>query len=291
VTDRPDELDDVAEPDAELDEGQALVADAVAEARAEAHEEAAAQARREFWTVYWPRRVVPVVAVLALLFSIGAVYVLSGVTSRQDATDAAVGVVRDNANKAKEAGDKANAQLAARGQAGVPIPQPGQAADVDVIVSAATAQVLAALPNLRPSAGELGEAVARWFAANPINPPGPTPLQLSSALAGYLATNPPPAGPQGEQGVPGVRGEPGQKGDKGETGEPGHTPTTEEIQAAFADYLRDHPDALCPKGGTFAQLSVATGDGGTADVYTCVVATYPPPSSPPPSSALPIPPN
>lgn len=289
MTERPDDL----ERDAELNEGQALVADAVAEARAEARDEAAAAVRREFWTVYWPRRVVPVVAVLALLFSIGAVWVLSGVTSRQDATDAAVSVVRENANKAKDAGDRANAQLAARGQAGVPIPQPGQAADVDVIVSAATAQVLAALPNMRPGAGALGEAVARWFAANPINPPGPTPLQLSAALAGYLATNPPPPGPQGEQGEPGERGETGQKGDKGETGEPGHTPTTAEIQAAFADYLRDHPDALCPSGGTFAQLSVATGDGGTADVYTCVVATYPPPSSPPSSTppVLPIPPN
>ncbi|MEU0531969.1 collagen-like triple helix repeat-containing protein [Amycolatopsis tolypomycina] len=282
MTDRPEER--------ELGEGQDLVGEAVAEARAEVRDEAAAEARREFWTVYWPRRVVPVVAVLALLFSVGAVWVLSGVTSRQDATDAAISVVRDNAAKAREAGDKANATLAARGQPGVPIPQPGQAADVDVIVSAATAQVLAALPNLRPTAAELGAQVARWFAANPITPPGPTPVQISAALAGYLATNPPPPGPQGERGERGETGQKGDTGDKGETGEPGHTPTSEEIQAEFAAYLRDHPDALCPKGGTFAQLSVATGDGGTADVYTCVIATYPT-STPPRTSALPIPRN
>jgi hypothetical protein len=268
------------ERDDQLDEGLALVREGAAES-------AAAEARSVVLRRYWPRLVVAMAAV-SLAVSLFVVWAVSSLSDQQAATDAAVSVLSTQAKDAKDAGDKANAQLAARGQATVPIPQPGQATDTDVVVSAATARVLASLPNLRPTAAELGEAVARYVAANPIQAPGPTPLQISSALAGYLVTNPPPRGPQGETGATGATGDQGPKGDKGDRGEDGHTPTTDEIQQAFADYLRDHPDALCPKGGTFAQLSVATGDGGTADVYTCLLATYPttPPSTPP---ALPIP--
>lgn len=264
--------------DDQLDEGLALI-------REEADERAERAVHHKFWHHYWPRYIVPLVALVALLVSVAVVWTTSGLYDRQAGTDAALAVVRDQAKDAKTAGDQANAQLQARGQAAVPIPQPGQAPDIDVVVSAATARVLASLPNQRPTAAELGEAVARWFAANPINPPGPTPLQVAAALAGYLATNPPPAGPKGEQGAQGQPGHDGAKGDQGDPGKDGHTPTTEEIQQAFADYLRDHPDALCPKGGTFAQLSVVTQDGGSADVYTCVVKTYPSPTP----SALPIP--
>lgn len=269
------------ERDEQLDEGLALVREGAAET-------AAAEARSVVMTRYWPRLVVAMAAV-SLAVSLFVVWAVSGLSDQQAATDAAVSVLGTQAREAKASGDKANEQLAARGQATVPIPQPGQAADTEVIVSSATARVLASLPNLHPTAGELGQAVARYVSSNPIQAPGPTPLQISTALAGYLATNPPPTGPKGEAGQTGERGEEGPKGEKGDRGEDGHTPTTEEIQQAFADYLRDHPDALCPKGGVFAQLTVRTEDGGTADVYSCVVATYP--STPPPSTppALPIP--
>ncbi|WP_410676642.1 collagen-like protein [Amycolatopsis sp. cmx-4-68] len=272
------------ERDDQLDEGLALVREGAAET-------AAAEARNVVLRRYWPRLVVAMAAV-SLAVSLFVVWTVSGLSDQQSATDAAVSVLSTQAREAKDAGDKANQQLAARGQATVPIPQPGQAADTEVIVSAATARVLASLPNLHPSAAELGQAVARYVAANPIQAPGPTPLQISTALAGYLATNPPPPGPRGETGATGETGKAGDqgpKGDKGDRGEDGHTPTAEEIQQAFAAYLREHPDALCPRGGTFAQLTVRTEDGGTADVYTCVVATYPttpPPSTTPP--ALPI---
>lgn len=260
------------ERDNQLDEVLALV-------REEADERAEVAVNRKFWHETWPRYVVPLVAALALLFSVGATLFVTRVTSRQDASDAAISVVRDQAVQAKASGDKANAELEARGQAAVPIPQPGQASDIDVIVSAATARVLASLPSLHPTAAELGQAVARWFAANPVNPPGPTPLQVSSALAGYLVTNPPPSGPRGETGVPGEPGQPGQPGEKGEKGDQGDPPTTEEIQAAFVQYVQEHPDVLCPRGGSFAQLRLQLADGGSADSWQCVVATYPPPTT------------
>lgn len=283
MTERPDDLD--TSPAAELGGGQELVDDAVAEVRAEARDEATAAARHEFWHFYWPRRVVPVVAVLTLLFSVGASWLLS---SRQDATDAAISILRDQANQAKEAGDKANEQLAARGQAIVPIPQPGQAPDTEVIVSAATARVLASLPSLQPTAAELGGAVAQYLAANPVTPAGPSPSEIAATLAGYLATNPPPSGPRGESGAPGQPGEGGPQGPKGDKGDP---PTAEEIQAALAQYVRDNPDVLCPRGGSFAQLRVQLVDGGSADTYACVVATNPPAPPTSDSPVLPIPTN
>ena len=248
--------------DAMLDEGLAQLASG-----------ARREAQLDFWHHYWPRRVVPMIFVFTLVFSILAgvgVYVLY---HHQVATDAAVSTLRQQADEAKVSGDRANAELEARGQAAVPIPQPGQAPDIEVIVSAATARVVASLPDSRPTAADLGAAVARYVAANPIQPPGPTPLQIAGGLAAYFATNPPPSG---ESGAP---GEPGQPGNQGERGQDGHTPTTEEIQTAFVGYLRDHPDALCPSGGSFAQLRVQLSDGGSADSWQCVVATYPPPTT------------
>lgn len=275
------------EQDAQLDEGLALVREGAAET-------AAVDARHDLWRHHWPR-LVAAMAGLSLVVSLFVGWALSGLYDYQASTDAAVSVLRTQANEAKTAGDRANAELAARGQATVAIPQPGQAPDTDVIVGAATARVLASLPDARPTAAALGAAVANFFAANPLSPPGPTPLQISTALAGYLATSPPPAGPQGETGVPGQPGQPGEKGDQGDQGDrgpDGHTPTAQEIQTEFAAYLRDHPDALCPRGGTFAQLSIATEDGGTADVYTCVVETYPNTPAPTTTTNPPlIPPN
>ncbi len=263
------------ERDEQLDEGLALV-----------RQDADESARREVWRHTWPKIAVAV-AVLSLVVSGVTVWALSGLYDYRATNEAAVSVLRTQATDAKAAGDRANEQLAARGQAPVPIPLPGQATDTDVIVSAATARVLAALPDARPTAAELGGGIAQYFAANPITPPGPTPLQISTALAGYLATSPPPSGPKGDSGENGQPGQPGQKGDpgdKGDTGEPGRPPTSEEIQAAFASYLRDNPNALCPKGGVFAQLTIAIEDGGTADVYTCVVETYPSTTMPAPGT-------
>lgn len=262
--------------DEQLDEGLALV-------RAGADE----SARREVWRHTWPKIAVAV-AVLSLVVSGVTVWGLSGLYDTQASTDAAVSVLRTQATEAKASGDRANAELAARGQPPVPIPQPGQAPDSDVIAAGAAARVLASLPDVRPTAAELGGAVARYIAANPIS--GPTPLQISTALAGYLATSPPPSGPKGDPGAtgqpgkPGDKGAPGDKGDKGDPGERGPAPTAEQIQTEFAAYLRANPDALCPQGGVFGRVTVPVVDGGgrpgSRVIYTCVVTDDPPTSRP-----------
>ncbi|MFJ5984295.1 hypothetical protein [Lentzea sp. NPDC092896] len=183
------------------------------------------------------------------------------------ATD--VGEVRQLAERAKEAGDTANAELERRGQQPVPIPQPGQAQDSDVLVAAATARVLAALPDTRPTSTAIATEVARYVTQNQ-SLFTPSPQQIMQTVAAYLEETPPPSGPPGTPGTDGAKGEKGDRGDKGDP------PTQQEIQAAWVALLRDQPDVLCPRGGAFAQLRIALADGGTADTWTCVVQVQQP---------------
>lgn len=242
----------------------------------EARQVAADEVRR-----WWPRIIISNAVVVALVVLVFGYFLM-----RVNATDTAVSTLQQ-AQQAKVSGDKANGELASRGQPQVPIPTPGTAPDTDVIVAAAAARVLASLPDTTPSSAALGRAVAQYVAANPIAPAQPTPMQISSALAGYLATNPPPSGERGEPGQPGQPGADGQPGAAGPPGPPGPPPTAEEIEAAVGHYFRDHPEALCPNGGSIAQLRVQLADGGTADTWTCVVATYPAPTSTPPNPPIP----
>lgn len=248
-------------------------------------EGARAEARRDFWRNYWPRRVVPWLVAFTTVISVITGVVVANLYGLQSNTQAAVDALAVQAKESKAAGDKANAELQARGQTPVPIPTPGTAPDADVIASAAAAKVLALLP-VYVTRAELGRGIAEYLAANPVSPVGPTPTQIASVLAGYLATNPPPSGPPGATGQNGEPGQPGQPGVEGPKGDKGDPPTMEEIQAAFVQYVQDHPDALCPRGGSFAQLRVQLADGGSADTWTCVVATYPAPTTTP---NLPIP--
>lgn len=243
-------------------------------------EQAPRAARREVRR-RWPGLVIAN-AIVTMLIVIAGVLVATHVMSRQAANDAAITALREQAQESKQQGEQANRELRQRGQLPVPIPKPGEAEDSEVIVAAATARVLASLPDPSPSAADLGRAVARWMADNPIRPGRPTPQQLSESLAGYFTTHPPPSGPPGPTGEPGPTGPPGEPGTPGEPGEPGPKgdpgppPTQGQIQQAFGDYLRDHPDALCPRGGSFAQINVVLADGGTADVWSCVVSTTAP---------------
>lgn len=212
------------------------------------------------------------VAFVSILFSMAVAIGILDLYAKQTQVSAAVSEIRQLAEDAKTTGDAANAELERRGQQPVPIPQPGQAQDSDVLVAAATARVLASLPDLQPSAAELGAAIAQYVASNSTRF-SPSPQQIAAATAAYFETNPPPSGPPGVDGQP---GEPGAKGEKGDKGDP---PTQQEIQAAFEAYIRDHPNVLCPRGGSFAQLRVALADGGTADTWQCVVAVAPPSST------------
>lgn len=182
-------------------------------------------------------------------------------TSAQSAAaaQAAVATAQDNRKLAQTAYDQAvaaNRTLAERGQPQISVPAPTGGDPTNTIVSAATARVLASLPDPRPTAAALGQAIATYLSLNPVTPAGPTVAQLSTALAAYFALNPPAAGPRGEPGAP---GKDGINGVDGARGADGATPTAEQIQAA-----------VCP-AGAFATIDVPTTDGGTASIYTCLV--------------------
>ncbi len=253
--------------------------DEIAAAVRDVGEQAPRAARREVGR-RWPRLVIANAIVTALVVVAGLAAGAS-ILSGQAANSAAITALREQAEESAQEGDEANRALRQRGQPPVPIPRPGTAEDSEVIIAAATARVLASLPDPRPTPQQLGQAIAAYLAEHPIRPGRPTPQQLAEAVAGYLATNPPPKGEPGE---------PGERGEQGPRGEPGPPPTRDEIEAAFAAYLAEHPDALCPRGGRFAQISVVLADGGTADLWSCVVSTSPPPDDepePPPSSPPP----
>lgn len=243
---------------------------AVEQLRHDAHAETAATAERA------GRRWVPFTVVGSLLVSLlAAVTVLiygMSVLGHIEATDAAVTEVRRLAEEAKTAGEAANTALLQRGQPPVPIPEPGEAEDSEVLVAAATAQVLEMLPDTSPTDAELADAIVRVAAANR-QLFAPSPQQIATEVAGYFTLNPPPTGPPGPSGTPGRNGQDGADGRDGQDAPP---PTAEELQAAVGAHLRDNPDALCPLGGRFAELRVRLADGGTADTWQCVVAVQAP---------------
>jgi hypothetical protein len=194
------------------------------------------------------------------------------VRTAQTATVAAGAEVRRVAEEARVAAVAANDELRRLGQEPVPLPQVGQVPDADVLVSAATAQVLASLPADQPvTAARIAVAVADYLARNPITPVGPSQDQIADAVAAYLLQNPPPAGPPGAQGDAGTPGEPGAQGAQGEQGpegEPGRPPTAEEIRAALDAYFMDNPIPPCPSGTELQRVTFGvTGPSGLACVF------------------------
>lgn len=191
---------------------------------------------------------------------------LSAVDAAQTATNQEIRRLVDDAARRAES---ANEELQARGLAPVPISEPGEASNAQVLVDAAVAQVLASLPpeqSAAPTAAQLAAAVANYLRENPITPIGPSPAQIAEAVAAYLEANPPGDGEDGEDG---------EDGADGKDGEPGPPPTAEEIQAAFVAYLQTNPDALCVRGGVFTLVQGVLATGGTFDFWTCVTATGP----------------
>lgn len=189
---------------------------------------------------------------------------------QQTATVTAAQEVERIAREAADQAAFANDVLAERGQATVPVPAVGQAQDADVLVAAATARVLASLPDAQPvTAGAIAQAVADYMTRNPLTPASPTAGQIADAVAAYLIVNPPPAGAPGATGATGATGERGEQGEMGLPGEAGPPPTAEEIRAALDSYLTDNPIPPCPAGTALQQVQFgALGPSGLACVFT-----------------------
>jgi hypothetical protein len=223
---------------------------------------------------------------LSVFISAMALQSAAQVAAAQEATTRDIVASQKLAEDAAEAAAQANETLKSRGQAPVPIPPPDPNDPTDTLVSAAAARVLAQLPEIRPSAAQLGAAVADYLIANP---PGPTAGQISGALAGYLATNPPPSGPRGPEGRPGSDGQPGADGTPGTPGQDAPPITSEQIQQAFVDYVKANPgflaEQLCASfGDNWSEAkSLEAADGTKYSLFGCITEITPGPSLPIPT--------
>jgi len=106
-----------------------------------------------------------------------------------------------------------------------------------------------------PTTAEVAAAVAEYLIAHPPQPGrAPTAAEISAAVATYFTANPPPAGQRGPRG---------EKGEPGATGERGPGPTPEQIDAAVAEWLDDHPvETTCPSGTTLQPVTFESGEDG-----------------------------
>lgn len=179
---------------------------------------------------------------------------------------------RERADSAYRSAEEANEELRRRGQPQVPVPRPdgSEEGNQETLVAAAVAGTLAALPERvkEPSAQDLGRAVAAYMTTHPA--PGPSPTHIAEAVAGFLRSNPPAAGPTGERGPQGLEGPTGPTGPTGPVGPSGPSgtpgspgvdgqdatpPSAQEIQAAVSEVLADSPNILCNStGGTWVRL-------------------------------------
>jgi hypothetical protein len=194
--------------------------------------------------------------------------------------------IQQLAQSAHDLGVQANAELARRGLATVPIPTPGTAPDSQVLAAASTAQVaakIASQTSVAPTPAQIQADVAAALAALPPPPVGPAPQQLNAAVQAYLAANAQGLrGPQGDPGAPGKSppclSQPtqcqGAKGDQGLRGEPPVGWTVEESD------------------GSITTCERVAGFDPAAPRYRCSHATSPPPAAtapPSPSGAGPRP--
>lgn len=198
------------------------------------------------------------VAAVAIAVAVPAATSASHTQATAAAADQTARASQQRAEEAYAAAVLANEELERRGQQPVPVPPPSDGNTPETLVAAATARVLASLPEARAySAQDLAQAVAGYFVANP---PSVSAEVIADRVSRYLRANPPPAGDPGEQGEPGADGQdgqpgadgkPGADGQPGAEGKQGPPPTAAEIMAAFNQAVADNPSLLCAGKGTF----------------------------------------
>lgn len=213
------------------------------------------------------------ISIVVAVLGVGLSYAIQSLRDAQEQTDALLQANTATIDELR----KTNEELAAQGKDTVPVPNTPsnpESVDPDAIAALAAAKVLAQIPTPRdgrtPTSAELAPlvatAVASYLAANP-PPPGedgqtPSVEQITTVtaavVAAYFAANPPPAG---------VQGEPGEQGPQGEPGTPGPPPTAEEIQAAVNAWIAANPPPYCPAGYSATPASVLTLDGPREGIF------------------------
>lgn len=260
-----------------LSHGLQELRDSIAQTAQAAPQIARQEARREGRAYF--RGAVVASVITSLLVGIPLIMLAGQVSAYKSANEARAAQIQASAvdirrlaQGAHDLGEQANAELARRGLAVVPIPAPGTVPDSQVLTAAATAQIaakIAAESIVVPTPAQIRSEIAAQLAKLPPPPIGPASQQLTDAVQAYVTANAEGLrGPQGEKGEPGKSppclAEPAQC--QGARGEPPIGWTVEEA---------DGSTTTCQR---VAQFSV------TAPRYHCTHATS---SSAPPTTTSP----
>jgi hypothetical protein len=235
-----------------LSQGLQELRDSIAQTAQVAPQVARQEVRREGRAYF--RGAVVASAITSLLVGIPLIMLAGQVSAYKSAEEArsaqlqaSAADIRRLAQGAHDLGVQANAELARRGLATVPIPTPGTAPDSQVLAAASTAQVAAKIASESiavPTPAQIREEIAAQLAKLPPPPVGPASQQLTDAVEAYLTANHDKLrGPQGEKGEPGKAPrclvEPTQcQGAPGERGEPPVSWTVEEADGSTTTCLR-----------------------------------------------------
>lgn len=131
----------------------------------------------------------------------------------------------DLARAAFAEGEKANERLARMGERPIPLPEPGAAPDLEVIVASAVAEYMAGNPPVDGRDGSDGSDGDRGQRG----PRGPRGFPGAIGEVGAAGES----GASGEQGEPGAQGEPGPAGAPGAQGPQG--PGIEDVDVVDRD--------------------------------------------------------
>ena len=195
-----------------LSHGLQELRDSIAQTAQAAPQIARQEVRREGRAYF--RGAVVASVITSLLVGIPLVMLAGQVSAYQSAGEARAAQIQASAmdirrlaQGAHDLGVQANAELARRGLAMVPIPAPGTAPDSQVLAAASTAQIAAKIATesiVVPTPAQIRAEIAAQLAKLPPPPVGPASQQLIDAVQAYVTANADKLrGPQGEKGEAG----------------------------------------------------------------------------------------
>jgi hypothetical protein len=194
-----------------LSHGLQELRDSIAQTAQAAPQIARQEVRREGRAYF--RGAVVASVITSLLVGIPLIMLAGQVSAYQSAGEARAAQIQASAmdirrlaEGAHDLGVQANAELARRGLAMVPIPAPGTAPDSQVLAAASTAQIAAKIATesiVVPTPAQIRVEIAAQLAKLPPPPVGPASQQLTDAVQAYITANADKLhGPQGEKGQP-----------------------------------------------------------------------------------------
>lgn len=214
-------------------------------------------------------------AVVGVLFLAGSVvYAQFGRDTAQTQTAVAEGQRDATAAQASTLADQVTAACASGGDAAVKLRAIGACQQAVQVQSAPAVAEAMGPRGPGPSPEEISNAVAAYLVAHP--PPAgraPTVAEVAEAVASYLTVNPPSPGRAPTAGEIAAATETYFESHPPQAGPAGRPPTADEIRAAVNDYMAEHPVPAAERGAQGVGVDAVTAemrDGSCVLVFTLV---------------------